>query len=115
MSLIASWMKRRASLDRATEQRLIEQNRASVDADTDRRVQQVIRDSFHDCTVITIAHRLDTIIDYDQILCLEAGKLVELDSPLTLLDKKAGRFRAMCQDTGRFDELYEAASQASKA
>ena len=53
-------------------------------------LQESIRASCQDCTVITIAHRLNTVIDYDRILVLEDGKVVEFDEPDVLLSKEDG-------------------------
>lgn len=58
---------------------------ASIDPETDRLIQKTIRDSFGDCTVLTIAHRLHTIIDSDRVALLDSGTLVEMDTPLHLL------------------------------
>ena len=55
-------------------------------------LQESIRASCQDCTVITIAHRLNTVIDYDRILVLEDGKIVEFDEPEVLLSKEDGYF-----------------------
>ena len=65
---------------------------ANVDYETDRLIQQTIRDKFQDCTVITIAHRLNTIMDYDKVAVLEKGQLVEFDAPEVLLKIEGGRF-----------------------
>lgn len=57
----------------------------------------------------------DTIIDFDRILVLRAGRVVEFDSPVALLDKPDGAFRDMVEVTGRFDELYERAKKGGPA
>ena len=63
---------------------------ANVDFSTDRRIQETIRSKFQDCTVITIAHRLNTIIDYDKVLVMDKGTVVEFDKPNVLLQDKHG-------------------------
>jgi ABC-type multidrug transport system fused ATPase/permease subunit len=73
---------------------------ASVDSFTDRRIQDTIRSSFHNCTVLTIAHRLETVADYDYILVMDAGKVVEFDSPLALLRRPEGVFAALVGGLG---------------
>ncbi|KAJ3093774.1 hypothetical protein HDU97_009045, partial [Phlyctochytrium planicorne] len=78
---------------------------ASVDPETDSRIQQTLREEFSDCTVITIAHRLKTIVDYDRVIVLDAGQVVENASPFELIEKGDGVFRKMCEETGEFDDL----------
>lgn len=56
--------------------------------------------------MLTIAHRLHTVMDSDKILVLDAGKLVEFDSPETLLAKSSGVFKAMVDGSGDKDVLY---------
>ena len=65
---------------------------ANVDFETDRLIQEVIRSKLKDCTVLTIAHRLKIVIDYDKILVLDKGQVVEFNSPRVLLAKGDGVF-----------------------
>lgn len=68
---------------------------ASIDNETDAAIQEMIRENFKDATVLTIAHRLNTIMDSDRILVLEDGRIAELDTPTNLLSKEEGHFKAM--------------------
>lgn len=74
---------------------------ANVDNKTDEFIQETIRRKFTDCTVLTIAHRLHTIIDYDKVLVMNEGRAVEFDHPFLLLQKKDGVFYRLVQQTGR--------------
>lgn len=56
-----------------------------------------------------VAHRLRTVIDYDRLIVLDKGELVEFDTPLTLIQKEGGIFRQMCLKSGTFTELEAAA------
>ena len=58
-----------------------------------------------------MAHRLRTVIDYDRLIVLDKGKLVEFDTPYNLIRKEGGIFRSMCLKSGTFAEL-EAAAKA---
>ena len=58
---------------------------ANVDFKTDNLIQEVIRHKFKDSTVLTIAHRLNTIMDYDKVLILDGGRMVEFDKPEILI------------------------------
>jgi ATP-binding cassette subfamily C (CFTR/MRP) protein 1 len=60
--------------------------------------QNTIKKEFADCTVITIAHRLNTIMDYNKILVLAQGEKVEFNSPKNLLANKKSLFYGMCKD-----------------
>ncbi|KAJ3287921.1 hypothetical protein HK104_008405 [Borealophlyctis nickersoniae] len=68
---------------------------ANVDLATDTLIQKSLREDFADATVLTIAHRLNTVMDYDRILVLSAGKVVEFDTPLNLLASSGGVFAQM--------------------
>ena len=60
----------------------------------------MIRDVFASCTVFAIAHRLMTIIDYDKIIVLDKGTVLEADQPAVLLDNPAGAFTSLVEGTG---------------
>ncbi|KAK6349334.1 hypothetical protein TWF730_010082 [Orbilia blumenaviensis] len=83
---------------------------SSIDHETDAKIQEAIRETRY--TVITIAHRLNTIMDYDRVLVLSSGKVVEYDSPKALLDDPDGVFRGMCKQTGQIEEFQRIASRA---
>jgi ABC-type multidrug transport system fused ATPase/permease subunit len=68
---------------------------ANVDVETDKLIQDVIHERFQQTTVITIAHRLHTILDYDLVLVLDAGQVVESGSPTELRAKSGGAFAGM--------------------
>ena len=70
---------------------------ASIDNSTDAIIQTMIRQNFQDATVLTIAHRLNTIMDSDRVLVLDDGYVAEYDSPQALLRKPDGLFRAMVE------------------
>ena len=74
---------------------LLDEATAAVDNQTDALIQQTIRKEFASCTIITIAHRIDTITDSDRIMVMDEGRVVEFDSPSVLLDRPTGHFRKM--------------------
>jgi len=76
---------------------VLDEATAAVDLETDELIQKTIRDEFADHTVFTIAHRLNTIMDYDRVLVLDSGAIVELDSPANLLNHN-GYFAKMAKD-----------------
>ncbi|KZV81208.1 P-loop containing nucleoside triphosphate hydrolase protein [Exidia glandulosa HHB12029] len=75
---------------------VLDESTASVDFETDKKIQQTIRAHFKDGILLTIAHRLQTIIDYDRVLVLQEGKIVEFDTPARLIAVEGGVFRGMC-------------------
>ncbi|KAJ3053869.1 hypothetical protein HK097_003202 [Rhizophlyctis rosea] len=90
---------------------VLDEATASVDGATDGRIQKTIREVFEGCTVVCIAHRLRTVIDYDKILVLDHGQVVEFDTPKNLMDIEGGWFRKMCEETGEWAELLELAGR----
>jgi len=80
---------------------ILDEATASVDMETDKALQETIRSSFSSCTVLTIAHRLNTIIDYDRILVMKDGIAAEFDTPAELLRSKPnGVFATLLKETG---------------
>ena len=71
---------------------ILDEATANVDYKTDRLIQDVIRNRFKDSTVLTIAHRLNTIMDYDKVLVMDQGRVVEFDNPEVLLQNSNGYF-----------------------
>nr|UTK61406.1 ABCC4 [Hyphantria cunea] len=80
---------------------VLDEATANVDPQTDALIQTTIRDKFAECTVLTIAHRLHTVMDSDKVLVMDAGRMVEFDHPHILLQKKDGVLRGMVDQTGR--------------
>ncbi|CAF4234850.1 unnamed protein product, partial [Rotaria sp. Silwood2] len=85
---------------------VIDEATANVDHATDELIQRAIRDKFKECTVLTIAHRLRTVIDSDRIMVLSNGKLVEFDSPEILLSNTQSHFTSLVQQTGTIEAEY---------
>ncbi|XP_049775390.1 ATP-binding cassette sub-family C member 4-like [Schistocerca cancellata] len=79
---------------------VLDEATANVDTETDALIQQTIRRKFHDCTVLTIAHRLNTIMDSDRILVMDAGQVAEYGTPHELLMWPEGFLTAMVKQTG---------------
>ncbi|CAL7934381.1 unnamed protein product [Xylocopa violacea] len=88
------------ALLRKTKVLILDEATASVDLETDDLIQTTIRQEFKDCTVLTIAHRLNTILDSDRVLVLDNGRIVEYDSPETLLHDPSSLFNSIAKDAG---------------
>ena len=88
------------ALLRKTKVLVLDEATAAVDLETDELIQKTIQKEFAASTVITIAHRLNTIIDYDKILVLSQGQVTEFDSPKNLLANKQSVFHDMCKEAG---------------
>ncbi|XP_055536688.1 probable multidrug resistance-associated protein lethal(2)03659 [Wyeomyia smithii] len=79
---------------------VLDEATANVDPQTDRLIQTTIRNKFSECTVLTIAHRLHTVMDSDRVLVMDAGRIVEFDHPHKLLSDEAGYLRKLVDQTG---------------
>ena len=91
---------------------MLDEATSNVDMTTDAFIQKVLKERFADTTVITIAHRLNTVADYDQIIVMDKGKIVELGSPYKLIQCN-GLFAEMVHNTGKNANEIIAKAKAS--
>nr|CAI5864657.1 unnamed protein product [Callosobruchus analis] len=93
---------------------VLDEATANVDPQTDALIQHTIRKKFQNCTVLTIAHRLHTIMDSDKVLVMDAGTMKEFGHPYTLLQNPKGIFFGMVEQTGRAmaDVLFRVAKES---
>ncbi|KAG8802596.1 hypothetical protein FRC16_009269 [Serendipita sp. 398] len=85
---------------------LLRQATSAVDPHTDAAIQGIITGpDFQDVTMLTIAHRINTIMDYDYIIVMDAGKIIEYDTPNALLAKKDSAFRSLAAEAKLVDDL----------
>ncbi|KAJ2820266.1 hypothetical protein IWW50_005118, partial [Coemansia erecta] len=90
---------------------ILDEATAAVDFENDSRIQRTIRGpDFAEATLFCIAHRLRTIIDYDRILVLDEGKIVEFDTPAALMKLENGYFRQLCKNSNEFGLLKKMAT-----
>ncbi|KAG5889081.1 hypothetical protein JTB14_004925 [Gonioctena quinquepunctata] len=96
---------------------VLDEATANVDPHTDALIQETIRKKFTNCTVLTIAHRLNTIMDSDKVLVMDAGQKAEFNHPHILLQNEKGVFHSLVMQTGKAsaknlmaiaEEAYEA-------
>ncbi|XP_043498533.1 multidrug resistance-associated protein 1 isoform X7 [Polistes fuscatus] len=88
------------ALLRKTKVLVLDEATAAVDLETDDLIQRTIREDFKDCTVLTIAHRLNTILDSDRVIVLDKGLIIEYDAPDVLLRNSSSAFYSMAKDAG---------------
>ncbi len=79
---------------------VLDEATAAVDLMTDALIQQTIRNVFKNCTILTIAHRLNTIMNSDRVLVLDEGRVAEFDSPQNLLNNENSMFYMLAKDAG---------------
>lgn len=83
---------------------VLDEATAAVDVQTDKIIQETIRTEFKDRTILTIAHRLNTIMDSDKIVVLEQGRVAEFDSPQKLLADPSSMFHSLCERGGFLEQ-----------
>lgn len=76
---------------------MLDEISSNIDVETDRLVQKVLREEFRDATILEVAHRLNTIMDFDRVAVISDGRLVEFEAPEILLGRESA-----------FRELYNA-------
>jgi len=79
---------------------VLDEATAAIDMATDLIIQTTIQTAFKDLTVLTIAHRLNTIIECDRVMVMDAGELIEFDTPFNLMNKVGGSFKDLVDQTG---------------
>lgn len=92
------------ALLRKTKVLILDEATAAIDFETDDLIQDTIRTQFNDCTILTIAHRLNTIMDSDRIIVLDQGMIAEFDSPENLLANTNSIFYGMAKSSGLIDD-----------
>ncbi|KAJ1554844.1 hypothetical protein HK405_003929, partial [Cladochytrium tenue] len=97
------------ALARSTRVILLDEATASIEPAIDAAIQETIRRELASATVLCIAHRLRTVANFDRILVLADGRVVEFGTPLQLMRQSGGAFRKMCEDTGEMAELLRIA------
>ncbi|KAF9178380.1 hypothetical protein BGZ50_007768, partial [Haplosporangium sp. Z 11] len=88
------------ALLRKTSLLILDEATAAIDLETDSLVQAIIRQKFADCTILTIAHRINTVMDSDRIMVLDQGKVAEFDSPARLLSDPTSIFYSLAKESG---------------
>lgn len=94
---------------------VLDEATANVDPTTDALIQTTIRKKFKAYTVLTIAHRLNTIMDSDKVLVMDHGEMLEFDHPYILLQNEKGHFSSMVQETGKLmaEQLKQCAKEVN--
>jgi ABC-type multidrug transport system fused ATPase/permease subunit len=90
---------------------LLDEATARVGIATEHKIQTTIQKEFNNGTLLTIAHRLRTIIQYDRLLVLENGQMLEFNTPYNILKISHGVFRNMCEKSSEIEILLEMAKQ----
>ncbi|KAF9108232.1 hypothetical protein BGX29_002375 [Mortierella sp. GBA35] len=92
------------ALLRKTKILVLDEATAAVDVETDELIQRTIRKEFKDRTILTIAHRIKTVMDSDKILVLEKGRVQEFEAPTTLLQRPDSLFYSLAQQAGEIKD-----------
>lgn len=96
---------------------VLDEATANIDSTSDHLIQRAIKETFSQATVVSIAHRLNTVADFDKILVLDGGKLVEFDTPTALLRDTTSLFAQMANASGpgNFEHILKLATEKSKS
>ncbi|GJJ15115.1 hypothetical protein Clacol_009390 [Clathrus columnatus] len=93
---------------------ILDEATSAIDYTTDAIIQNSLREASRNASLLIIAHRLNTIMDADKIVVLDAGDMVEFDSPVNLLNKPDGYFKSLVDESRDREALYEMAEEATK-
>jgi ABC-type multidrug transport system fused ATPase/permease subunit len=93
---------------------ILDEATSSIDFATDAKIQATIREEFGSSLLLTVAHRLRTVIDYDRLIILDKGQIAEFDTPFNLMHRESGIFRNMCLQSGTYAELEAAAKEKAQ-
>ena len=85
---------------------VLDEATAAVDVETDQLIQDTVAKEFSECTILCIAHRLQTIAKYDKVLVMSAGRVGEMGTPRELFEDKNSDFHGMCEDFGLRDSDF---------
>ena len=77
---------------------ILDEATANIDIETEQVIQKLIKESFKDCTMIVVAHRLQTIIDSDRVLVLDLGRVAEFDTPAELRKRPESHFAKLINE-----------------
>ncbi|XP_025156981.1 multidrug resistance-associated protein 4-like isoform X2 [Harpegnathos saltator] len=91
---------------------MLDEATANVDLHTDSLIQRTIRKKFTTCTMLTIAHRLNTIIDSDKVLVMDKGRMIEYDHPHILLQNSHSQFTSLAKKSNLYEQLVKVAKQS---
>lgn len=83
---------------------MLDEASSSMDLKTDEKVRQIVREELKDCTVLAVAHRIATIVDFDMIIILDNGEIVEAGPPRELLANPSSRFSRLANSQGIFHD-----------
>jgi len=93
---------------------IMDEATASVDFETDLKIQKTIREEMADSTIVTIAHRIRTIADFDRVVVMQQGEIVEYDRPWVLMNQEQSQFRQLCEQSTELDALLAIAEAAEQ-
>ncbi|KAI8898763.1 P-loop containing nucleoside triphosphate hydrolase protein [Globomyces pollinis-pini] len=89
------------ALVRKTKILIMDEATAAIDVETDAIIQRTIRTEMKECTILTIAHRINTVMDSDRIIVMDMGRVTEFDTPKRLLDNKSSLFYGLAKEAGQ--------------